>query len=713
MVAARPEDDSPMPNLFSQIPVAPGTDVRLPRMFDRLYDLAYNMWWTWDHEASQLWSRIARARWAEGRNPLTMLQTVDLDQWQALEADDTFVSHYEDIVGRFDAYLEDTDTWYRRHHEGRLDPAVAYLSAEFGVHHTLPFYSGGLGVLAGDHAKAASDLGLPFVGIGIFYRRGYFRQEVDHDGEQQHHYHHIETTQHPVRRVVDNHGRPLSIEIEFPDRVVVVAAWRIDVGRVPLVLLDTDVPQNDPADRPITHILYVLGREMRFSQELVLGIGGVRLMEQLGIEPSAWHINEGHASLSLIDRLSTALAGGLSLEAAHEAVSRKTLFTLHTPVPAGNEVFDAETVKRYVGAAVPDIDPNVVLEVGRSDGDGGFNMGATAIRLSRITNGVSKRHAEVASKDWEQLIGGPALAITNGIHTPSWVGHELAPLFAHSLGEKWADLLLEPEAWKVIFEIPDADLWKAHRQQKGRLMRRLRRRLQDQFARHGAGPDELRMVDFLLPEERLTLVFARRFATYKRAGLIFSDLERITSILTNPSQPMQIIFAGKAHPADREGQALIRWVTELARSDELGGHVQFIEDYNIEVARLLVSGGDAWLNTPRAPMEASGTSGMKAAANGVLNLSVLDGWWPEGYDASNGWSVAASADGDTTDATVLYRILEEDLVPRFYDRGPDGLPHRWLEMMKASIASLAPAFSAHRMTAEYATKAYLPLAADD
>ncbi len=697
-------------SVINDIPAGPGAAASVPKVFHRIDDLAHNLWWSWNPFAQRLWSRLRPSQWGENRNPLSLLQGIERDTWEALAADGSFVDDYEEVVRVFDDYMAGKATWYSQR-EQKLPGPIAYLCAEFGVHHTLPFYSGGLGVLAGDHAKAASDLGLPFVGVGLLYRRGYFHQTVDPDGNQQHHYLRLEMTRRPFREVLDRGGHPLRVTVEFPGREVTIRAFRIDVGRVPLLLLDTELPENDPADRPITSILYVRGREMRFAQEMVLGVGAVRVLEALGLEPAVWHVNEGHAALSLLERVSVAMQAGLEPDAAAKGVQRNTLFTLHTPVPAGNEVFELPLAERYVDGTLPGIATEDLADFGRArEGEeGSFDLGALAIKLSSITNGVSKRHGEVVTSSWSDLIGGDAEYVTNGVHTPTWVGRNMRRLYERVIGPDWIHRLNDWEAWEAINTLPDEDVWAAHHSQKELLLRRLRHRLREQRARHGSGPDELREVDHHLPADRLTMVFARRFATYKRAGLLFSDPGRIRALLTNPDRPAQVIFTGKAHPADREGQGLIRWVSDLARSAELGGHVFFVEDYDMQVGSWLVTGADVWLNNPRPPMEASGTSGMKAALNGGLNLSVLDGWWLEGYTGDNGWGYGQEPESDGADAATLYHLLETEVLPAYYDRDEDGLPRRWIAMMKEAMASITPAFSTHRMVVEYYEKAYRPL----
>lgn len=699
------------PPLLDGIPVGPKVPLRIPAEFERLYDLAYNMWWAWDPVAYQIWSQLDPRAWVANRNPLSILQVVETSTWEALASNSTFIDLYSESVDRFDDYMSRADTWSAQMHGSDLKGPIAYLSAEYGIHQKLPLYSGGLGVLSGDHLKAASDLGIPLFGIGVLYRRGYFRQNVDPDGWQQHIYSILEISRRPVREVLDRRtGRPLRIEVTVGGRPVAVGAWRLDVGRVPLILLDTDLPENDPADRPITHILYVRGREMRFVQEMVLGIGGARVIDALGLEPAVWHVNEGHASLALLERLSRLVTDGVPVADAVARIEANTLFTLHTPVPAGNEVFAVEVADRYLEGSLPGLELADLTTLADSGDDHRFDLGALAIRLSAKTNGVSRRHAEVVTADWRDLIGGEALAITNGIHPQTWLGRNVERQFRKAIGDDWIDRLPHTEEWKALHDLDDEDLWRAHESQKELMLRRLRGRLREELARHGHSPDRLRWIDDQLPSSRLTVVFARRFATYKRAGLIFTDPQRITSILTDPDRPVQLIFSGKAHPADREGQALVRWVVEMSQRPELEGYVYFIEDYDMQLGRTLVSGADVWLNNPRPPKEASGTSGMKAAANGALNLSILDGWWAEGYNGRNGWGWGEHHESDDADAIRLYELLETEVVPRYYERDERGIPTGWVTMMKESMVTAMTGFTSHRQLIDYVEKAYVPLA---
>ncbi len=697
----------------ASIPVGPKAPLRIPDEFLRLYDLSYNLWWSWDPVGRDLWSRIDPQAWAASRNPIGLLQVVEPSTWEALAASGSFSELYHEVVERFDRYLTTDQTWFERNHGGELDGPVAYLCAEYGIDEKLPFYSGGLGVLAGDHVKSASDLGIPLVAVGLLYRRGFFRQAVDPDGWQQHTYQRLEMRRRPIREVLDLHsGRPLRVSLAINGRDVAIGAWRIDVGRVPLILLDTNLPENDPADRSITHILYVRGREARFAQETVLGIGGARVLRALEIEPSMWHVNEGHAALSLLERLSWEIDAGHDLDTAKRSVADRTLFTLHTPIPAGNETFDPSIAAAALDGTIEGVDTETQRDLARSrsnDDDAAFDMGALAIRLSDRTNGVSIRHADIVTRDWGELIGGPAFAVTNGVHPSTWLGRAMCRLLEDSFGRDWVDRFHEPEGWGAIRDIDDDRIWRAHESQRELMTRRLRTRLREEYARHGVGSRRLRWLNDQLPADRLTIAFARRFTTYKRAGMLFTDPGRLEGILKNPDRPVQLVFAGKAHPADRGGQALIKRVFEMSQDPRYEGHLFFIEDYDLRLGRTLVTGSDVWLNTPVPPREASGTSGMKSAANGGLNLSVLDGWWVEGFDGTNGWGFGEHFSSDEEDADTLYRLLESEVVPTFYDRDQAGLPRSWIAMMKSAMITGLSEFSTHRMLKDYTEKAYLPL----
>lgn len=713
------------------IPCLSVADIELPREVGKLYDLAYNFWWSWNPRARRLFSSIDPVAWAEYRNPVQMLINVERNEWEGRLANDTFMATYTSVIREFENYMKvGSPVWFEREHPGALSGPVAYFCMEYGLHECFNIYSGGLGVLAGDHCKSASDLGLPFVGVGLLYRRGYFRQAVDADGRQQHHYPKYDFTRLPVRPAAGPTGRGVTIRVDLPGREVFARVWVAQVGRVPLVLLNTDIPENDPADRPITGTLYVRGREMRLVQEILLGVGGVRALRELGIEPSVWHINEGHSSLLQLERIREILAREpeSSFESCLERVRRNTVFTTHTPVPAGNEQFDRDLMRGYLTVWSESLrtSPEALLALGESNTTEGapfFNLTALALRAAVRRNGVSELHGEVTRQMWRQLfaperVGSPDAgqgseapigSITNGIHTSTWLGLEMLELLNRQLGLQWQEVLLGDGTWEEVRGIRDEDLWEAHMAQKERLARYVRVSLREQFARHGLSPDELRRVEADFDPTRLTVGFGRRFATYKRASLIFTDPDRLRSLVSDEERPVQIVFAGKAHPADHPAQELIQSIFMLSRSDVLRGRIFFLEDYDMRVARVLVQGVDVWLNTPRRPMEASGTSGQKAAANGSLNLSVLDGWWPEAYDGENGWAIGTGEhDGsDDTDAGSLYSILEREVIPAYYERDERGYPRRWIQYMKNSIASITPRFSTNRMVRDYVEQAYL------
>lgn len=693
-------------------------DIELPPEMERLRDLAYDLWWSWHPQATRLFAWIDPDHWRRYHNPIELLINVEPHQWARLLGDPEFRRTYDAVIEALDRYRARA-RWCDERAKAMGGP-VAYFSMEFGIHESLGVYSGGLGVLAGDHCKAASDLGVPLVGVGLLYQSGYFRQTVDADGFQQHIYPDYDFARLPILPVEAPGGGVLTVPVDLPGRVVQAAVWKAQVGNVPVLMLDTDIPLNDPADRPITGMLYVRGREMRLCQEIVLGIGGVRAVRALGIHPAVWHMNEGHVAFLGLERAREKVLHGDGLGVALKSVARNSVFTTHTPVPAGNETFDRELVRHHLEPWVRDVGctPDEVLSLGTENGS--FNLTVLAIRLSSTTNGVSKLHGAVSSAMWRHLWPGnpesPVGSITNGVHTESWIGPEMRALYAQYLDPSWEDHLLEPEFWSRIEAAPDAPLWAAHRSQKERLIRFVRERVRLQGARHGQGPVDLRTVETLLDPEALTIGFARRFATYKRAVLALSDMDRLRRILTDAERPVQFLFAGKAHPADRAGQDLIRRLFLLTQG-EFRGRIVFLEDYDIEMGRMLVQGCDVWLNTPRRPQEASGTSGQKVPVNGGVNLSIPDGWWVEGYRGDNGWSIgdaAIDADVDAqdrADAEALYGLLEREVIPRFFALGASGLPDQWIATMKASIASVVPAFSAHRMVRDYVETVYLPAAA--
>src|SRR3954463_324992 len=703
-----------------RVPSIPAASFMLPPRLEGLRRLAYNLHWAWHPRTRGLFDRIDSSGWARYRSPIPVISgAVD---WPRLLDDAKFLAEYHDVLSEFDAYMANgSDHWFQRKYADRLKGPIAYFCAEYGFHESMGIYSGGLGVLAGDHMKSASDMALPAIGVGLLYRKGYFRQTIDADGHQEHDYPDYDLSRLPLGRVQDQTGLPLTVTVQLPGRDLFAAVWVAQVGRVPVLLLDTDIAENAAADRPITNILYVRGREMRLHQELVLGIGGVRAIRALQLEPSVWHLNEGHSAFLLAERAREHVSSRRSLPQAWSDVRRDSVFTIHTPVSAGNERFDAELVRRVAGPLLEagGVPVNDVLQLGLGvDHDTSqFDMTAFSLRLTRGANAVSHLHAETANATWEAVVESPILGITNGIHGPTWIGDPIAePL--ERLGADLDDLDANRRGgrfWERVDRIPGQDLWEAHLRQKRELAHFARGRLRSQFARHGESPTVLAELEMALDPDVLTVGFARRFATYKRAGLVFSDIDRLARMLWDPERPIQIIFAGKAHPADRPGQRVIQEIFQRSRSPELRGRVYILEDYDMRVGRFLVQGVDVWLNNPRRPLEASGTSGMKAAQNGVPNLSVLDGWWDEGYTGDNGWAIggretdADEATQDWADAQDLYRLLEEDLIPRYYDREA-GLPTRWTDVMRRAMATSLWRFSTTRMLQEYVEQLYLPAA---
>jgi glycogen phosphorylase len=702
-----------------EVPTLPPAGVRLPDKLAGLERLAYNLYWIWHPRVRVLFRRIDAGAWLRYRTPVPIIQAQH--NWSDVLDDIDLMAEYKTLLDQFDRYVANgSGHWFQRQYGEHLGGPIAYFCAEYGLHESLGIYSGGLGVLAGDHLKAASDMALPFVGVGLFYRRGYFRQTIDADGHQEHAYPDFDPSRLPVKRVRDADGGPLHVPVELPGRTVWCAVWLAQVGRVPLLLLDTDIPDNDDADRPITHILYVRGREMRLHQEIVLGVGGVRALRALGINPAVWHLNEGHSAFLLVERARELVAKGSTLIDAYNEIRRNSVFTIHTPVSAGNERFDGALVRNLAAPLLDSESMNLTLDLGKGvdDDPNQFDMTAFSLRLTNGANAVSKLHSATANSTWNSMTEGEILAVTNGVHPPSWVGEPFRKLF-EQLGADLDQLdagTRRQRFWDRMERIPDEQLWEAHQRQKLELAFFARRRLQSQFARLGESPRVLENLSNVLDPAVLTIGFARRFATYKRAALLFSDQERLARLIFSEERPVQIVFAGKAHPADRPGQSVIQDIFTRSRSPRLSGRVFVLEDYDIRIARYLVQGVDVWLNTPRRPLEASGTSGMKAAMNGIVNCSVLDGWWDEGFNGRNGWAIG---DRDTNpdegaqdwaDAQDLYRLLEDEIVPTYYDRDEEGLPRRWLDLMKESIASTIWQFSTTRMLEQYVEQLYVPAA---
>ena len=699
----------------------------MPARISRLYELAYNLWWSWHPEARALYAKLDPDLWEEaGHNPVRFLSEVRPALLERAANDAVYLAHYDSVLRDFDHYMHPgiDETWFARTYPELTDKVIAYFSAEFGLHEALPIYSGGLGILSGDHCKEASDLGLPFVGVGFLYPQGYFHQTVTREGAQEAAYDKLHFSEAPALPAVGPDGNEVMIQVELPGRRIHAKIWKLQVGRIPLYLMDTDVPPNTPHDRELSARLYGGDRDMRISQEIVLGIGGVRALRALGITPAAWHLNEGHAAFLSLERCRELVAKGLSFNEAREVVAANSLFTTHTPVPAGNDTFSYDLIDKYFGSywGQLGLSREQFMDVAREDHGWGptFGMTVLALNLTGHHNGVSALHGAVSRSMWQFLWPGidadevPIDSITNGVHTPSWVAPEIDALFQRYLGADWKNHVDEPALWQGVGEIPDEELWQVHLERKNALIEYTRRHLSEHHLRLGEGA--LQMAEFarMLDPNALTIGFARRFATYKRATLIFRDVERLKHVVNNPERPVQIIFAGKAHPADGPGKALIEQVYRFSRSDAFRGKIVFLENYDINMARYLVSGTDVWLNNPIRPHEASGTSGQKAALNGQPNFSVLDGWWAEGFNGRNGWAIGEEREyhdanaQDEADSLSLYQTLEDEIIPTYYEQSASGIPHRWTGIMKEAIISCAPRFSMRRMVKEYTTRFYVP-----
>ena len=688
----------------------------LPPLPDRiagLAELAYNLWWSWDPEARALFRELSPRLWAiSGENPVRLLRALPPGTLEAAGADRAYTARHDLVMHRFERYLHGRHGWFEEAHGA--GPTVAYFSAEFGLHQALPLYAGGLGFLAGDHLKECSDLHVPLVGVGLLYGEGYLSQRLGADGGQADTPDPLDRDAAPIAPVTGPDGEPLEVGVELEGAVCTVRAWRAAVGRVALYLLDTDHANNPPAFRGITRRLYAGDCALRLRQEVVLGVGGWRLLRALGLENAAVHLNEGHPAFALLELLRERVAAGAPFAEAVRAVRARSVFTTHTPVPAGFDVFDDALVDRALRAypAALGLSREEFLALGRHPDapEAGFNMAMLALRLTGGANGVSARHGEVSralfASLWPELDlqAVPVGAITNGVHLPTWLDPGLAALLDRHLSPVcpgWREEHDLEAVWGLVDAVPDRALWEVRLALKARLAARLREGQRRAFA---AGSTGLAAGGALLDPGVLTIGFARRFSTYKRADLIFTDAERLRRILTNPERPVQLVFAGKAHPADEEGRRLLRRVHGFARDPAFEGRIAFMEDYGAASAPDLVRGVDVWLNTPVPPLEASGTSGMKAAMNGVVNCSVLDGWWLEGYDGHNGFAFGEGS--AAADADAVYALLETEIAPRYYDRGPDGVPHAWVALMKASIRTCAPRFSARRMVKEYVDRYY-------
>jgi len=710
--------------VFNRITVNP----QLPKRIGRITEIANNLWWSWNTEFLRLFKRIDIDLWERcNKNPVKFLKSVDQDKLEAVSRDIAFVKEYDKIVDDFDGYMSSKNTWFNQKYPENRNDLIAYFSAEYGLDQTIGIYSGGLGILSGDHLKSASDLGIPLVAVGLLYKNGYFNQIIDRYGMQQPEYRDLDLYDLPINPVKDLDGNDLMLYIKFPKRRIYLKVWEINVGRIKLYLMDSDIDVNNSEDRNTTARLYGGDQEMRIRQEIILGMGGVSLLRRLGLTPTVYHMNEGHSAFLNLELIkNTIKEKQVSFEVAKDIATSKTVFTTHTPVPAGNDIFPIGLVEKYFKDFWPrlGLTREQFLKLGMKPGEGleqGFNMGIFALKIAGKKNGVSKLHGEVSRElfadVWPHIAPSesPITYVTNGIHTCSWLAPKLKELYNKYLIPYWQDNIHEDYVWEKIKTIPDDKLWKVHTDNKIKLLALVKENVTRRLRREGINYDEIVEITSKLNPEALTIGFARRFATYKRATLIFKDIERITQILNDPNRPIQLIFAGKAHPADREGAELIKYIHEISLKPQFKGKIFILENYNIEISRYMVSGVDVWLNNPRRPMEASGTSGQKASVNGVVNFSVLDGWWAEGYNQKNGWSIGTNKEypsyeeQDKADSESIYYTLENKIIPIYYDKDRNGISKTWIELMKNSVMSTGGKYSTARMLVDYTNKLYMPL----
>ena len=712
--------------LFNRITVNP----QLPKRISKLATVANNLWWSWNTEFLRLFQRIDMDLWEQSnKNPVKFLKHVSQEKLEDAAKDVTFLKEYDKIVEEFEDYMNSKNTWFSKKYPEEKGDLIAYFSAEYGLDQTIPIYSGGLGILSGDHLKSASDLGIPLVAVGLLYKDGYFNQKIDGEGQQQCEYNEIDLYDLPINPVKNEVGEDLIIYVKFPKRRLYLKVWSINVGRIKLYLLDSDIEKNNPEDRDVTLKLYGGDQEMRIRQEIVLGQAGVELLTKyLKLNPTVYHMNEGHSAFLTLEIIKNIIAEKqVSFEVAKDITSSKTVFTTHTPVPAGNDIFPLDLVERYFKDFWPrlGLSREEFLKLGMKpvkELENGFNMGILALKIAGKKNGVSKLHGAVSRElfgdVWPNIAANesPIGYVTNGIHTCSWLAPKMKELYNQYLMPYWQDSMYQDKVWEKINTIPDEKLWNVHNERKAKLLKLVKENTTERLRRSGYSYEDINEIVSKINPNALTIGFARRFATYKRATLIFKDLERITQILNNADRPVQLIFAGKAHPADKEGQDLIKFIHQVSMMPQFKGKIFLLENYNIAMSRYLISGVDVWLNNPRRPMEASGTSGQKASVNGVINFSVLDGWWAEGYNQKNGWTIGNNSEYDSyeaqdqADSQSLYRTLEEKIIPTYYNRENSNIPQKWIGFMKNSILSTGGKYSTARMLVDYTNQYYMPLA---
>ena len=710
--------------VFNRITVNP----QLPKRIEKLSEIGYNLWWSWNTDFLKLFKTIDIDLWEKvEKNPIKFLKLVTQEKLEEVSENIDFLKEYDRVVENYENYMKSKNTWFSKKYPDNKNDLIAYFSAEYGLDQILAIYSGGLGILSGDHLKSASDLGVPLVAVGLLYKNGYFNQKINGYGIQETEYNEISIENLPLKRVKNENNEDVMVTLRLPKKELHIKAWKVNVGRVELYLLDSDIDENNQEYRQITKTLYGGDQEMRIQQEIVLGQGGVAMLKALGKDPTVYHMNEGHSSFLILELIYGLMKEKkISFKMARDIVSSKTVFTTHTPVPAGNDIFPLSLVEKYfkdfwnkLGISKQEflqmgMKPNEQLDIG-------FNMGILALKVAGKKNGVSKLHGAVSrelfGEVWPEIAANesPITYVTNGIHTCSWLSPYLKELYNKYLIPYWQDKIYDDEIWKKINDIPDDKLWNAHQQRKEKMLAMVKESTINRLRRCGYRYNEIMQIVSELDVNTLTIGFARRFATYKRATLIFKDLERITQIFNNKNCKIQIVFAGKAHPADKEGQDLIKYIHEISMKPQFKGKVFLLENYNLAKSKYLISGVDVWLNNPRRPMEASGTSGQKAAVNGVINFSVLDGWWAEGYNSKNGWTIGDNSEytdyevQDKVDSQSIYNTLENKIIPMYYDKDKNGISTKWVKTMKEAIISSGGKFSTSRMLTDYVDNLYVPL----
>ena len=709
--------------IFNRVTVVP----QLPQRINKLSEIANNLWWSWNTEYLRLFEVMDPELWdVSEKNPVKFLKMISQEKIERAINDQEFLKKYDRVVENFENYMNSKNTWFTKNYPNNKNDLIAYFSAEYGLDEIVPIYSGGLGILSGDHLKSASDLGLPFVAVGLLYKNGYFHQRINSRGEQCSEYYNIDLYNLPILPVKDKIGDDVIIDIPLEDKTLYLKLWQINVGRIKLYLMDSDIEQNCEEYRGITLRLYGGDKEMRIRQEIVLGMAGVKALRTLEYNPSVYHMNEGHSSFLTLELIKNIMEEKqISFEMAREIATVQTVFTTHTPVPAGNDIFDIALVEKYFDGYWDKlgITKEQFLKLGMpgDELEPGFNMGILALKIAGKKNGVSKLHGEVSrelfAEVWPNIAEdeSPITHVTNGIHTCTWLAPNLKELFNEYLPPYWQDNIQVDSTWEKIDNIPDQKLWNAHIERKEKLIKLIKQNVTNRYVNSGIGYDQISEIVNKLNPKALTIGFARRFATYKRATLLFKDIARLTQILNDEKRPVQIVFAGKAHPADRDGQELIKTIHEISLMPQFKGKIFILENYNIGISRYLISGVDVWLNNPRRPMEASGTSGEKASVNGVVNFSVLDGWWCEGYNGVNGWTIGTNAqydsyeEQDKADSNSLYHTLENKIIPAYYNQDKDGISKEWMSFMKNSIKSTGGKYSTSRMVADYVNDLYMPL----